>query len=145
MEQIYASPTNSPVFAISNTTEYDPLLANFIQGVQFLEYQVDVVGSPPACRPSVLSAVTQNLLSIARSLTCCLEFLMSLQSPVHGPKLQRLQCLGNTWLRNATADLSIYCHRYSLAVLKISFELDKQVKRSYQDVERNYHEATNHL
>jgi hypothetical protein len=145
MEQIHPVPTDLPVFVVTNTTQHDQLLANFIQGVQFLEYQFEVLGSPEAYSPPMLSTLTQNLLNIAKPLTSFLEFLMSLQPPVYGPKSQRLQYLKNTWLRNPIADLRIYCHRYSLAVLKISFDLDKHVKGFQQSIQRNDREFIDHL
>ena len=137
MEQLYPVQTDLPVFVVSNTTHHDQLQAYFRQGVHFLENQVEVLGTREAYPPSMFPTLTQNLLNIAKPLTIFLEFLMSLQSPVYNPKLRRLQRLKNTWLRKAIADLRIYCHRYSLAVLKISFDLEKQVKSFHQSIERN--------
>ena len=145
MEQTYPLPTDPTVVVISDTTQHDQLLANFVQGVQFLENQIEVLRSPEAYTPAMLSVVTQNLLNMAKPLNNFLEFLMSLQSPVYGHEVQRLQYLRNTWLRNAIAGLRIYCHRYSLAVLKISFELGEGVTSFQQDTQWDDGDVIDHM
>jgi hypothetical protein len=126
MEQTYPFPADTTHFFISNTHEHDQLLNFFFHGVHYLEYFMERFNNGELYSLSSLYNLAQQLTIVVKSLTSFLGHLTSQRSPISNPRLQNLQYIRNTWLREAILNLRIYCHRYSLVVLKIVHALEQQ-------------------
>lgn len=119
-------PDQVPIYTqdiyISSTEQHNHLLAWYIQGIHFLESQLQ----SETCSLLILSAMAQSLLDIGRSITRFLDQLVSRHPPAHDPKSRRSQHITMSWLRGTIENGIIYCHRYSMVVLEIARMLEQK-------------------